>query len=102
MGLPTATWSASFTTGTITHATDVAGLLTVTGPTNGSAGTIKVTFGYTYAVAPIVVITAANSQAGTSSYKYWVEATLITTTDFTIKTTATDITAWYYQVFETQ
>ena len=99
MGLPTATWSASFTTGTITHATDVAGLLTVTGPINGLAGTIKVTFGYTYAVAPIVVITAANSVGASSFYSYYVSST---TTDFTLTTTNTSIASYYYQVIETQ
>jgi hypothetical protein len=90
----------------IANATDVAGKITLTTASAGwsAAGVaLTVTFNKTYAVAPIVMLTAANINAGADARKVYVNST---TTGFTISfgviETALTTYIWNYHVIETQ
>lgn len=102
MALPSASKTGGMAVDPVlTNATDVAGHISLT-LNNSEASTAVVTFGYTYATAPIVILTATNPATATQIIYWWVTSTQTT---FTINISATMTTgdySWNYHVFETQ
>src|SRR3990172_8319895 len=104
MALPTINWDLAGTIDyvALNYETDVAGQIEA-----GLAGTattvITVTFGYTYTVAPIVVLTSASLAATQVNY-YYLSGSTTTTFSITLNNDidAGGVVLINYHVFETQ
>ncbi|MCE2504668.1 MAG: hypothetical protein J4G05_11530, partial [Chlorobi bacterium] len=100
---PTITGATGKTTAqAITNATDVAGMISFTTDNPaGSAAQVSVTFNSAYSTAPIVVLTAANGDAGGSDVYVTSTATAFTVNFDSAPSNDTEY-EYYYQVIETE
>ena len=100
---PTITGATGKTTAqAITNATDVAGMISFTTDNPaGSADQVSVTFNSAYSTAPIVVLTAANGDAGGSDVYVTSTATAFTVNFDSVPSNDTEY-EYYYQVIETE
>lgn len=106
--VPTVTVSANAgggATGSVTHATDTAGVLElITGTITLVAGAqITVNFNKTYTTAPIVTLTPKNTTAASAAVAAYITST---TSGFTVNFVTASIGSqtfdWFYHVIETQ
>src|SRR3990172_2249800 len=102
MALPTIGHTRGISSSSINKATDVAGNVTFA-LSSSIASTVTISFGYTYGIAPIVIISPINSVSATDSSLIYVTSTQ---NDFTINISAgANITlshSYNYHAFETQ
>lgn len=104
---PTIDSVVTYTAGSqvLSNATDVAGKISIL--TTAASGSVKIKFNKVYAVAPIVIVTAANNFAAADITKMWVTSTI---SGFTINFTDSggifppiaNTHLYYYYVIETQ
>src|SRR3972149_733147 len=102
MALPTIGHTGGISSSAINKATDVAGNVTFS-LRSSTSSTVTISFGYTYGIAPIIIISPTNSVSATDSSLIYVTSTQ---NDFTINISAGANTSfshsYNYHAFETQ
>lgn len=89
-------------TGSLSNATDVAGIITMTSAAATVGLQATITFNIPYSIAPIIQLTPKNSVAGLNAISVYVDST---TTHFTINAASSVGSAsyqWFYNVMQTQ